>query len=94
MRHMDMYKWSAVSFYCGFSTNKDNQKMQLKNLRMKIETKLLSEANVYKGTVMELAKETVHGLKDERVQNMLKKEALDEDKCWNVLCKWKMDQKV
>ncbi|MFS7920686.1 hypothetical protein Hanom_Chr03g00227741 [Helianthus anomalus] len=94
MRHMKMYKGSAVSFDCGFSTNKDTQKMQLKNLRMKIETKLLSEANVYKGTVMELAKETVHGLKDERVQNMLKKEVLDQDKCWNMLRKWKMNQKV
>ncbi|MFS7920684.1 putative papain-like cysteine peptidase superfamily [Helianthus anomalus] len=94
MRHMEMYKGSAVSFDCGFSTNKDTQKMQLKNLWMKIATKLLSEANVYKGTVMELAKETVHGLKDERVQNMLKKEVLDQDKCWNMLRKWKMDQKV
>ncbi|MFS7920703.1 hypothetical protein Hanom_Chr03g00227921 [Helianthus anomalus] len=48
MRHMDMYKGSAVSFYCGFSTNKDNQKMQLKNFRMKIATTLLSEASYIK----------------------------------------------
>ncbi|KAF5768730.1 hypothetical protein HanXRQr2_Chr14g0639931 [Helianthus annuus] len=53
MRHMEMYKGSDVKFECGFSTRKDIQDMQLKNLRMKIATKLLlSEANMYKETVM------------------------------------------
>ncbi|MFS7986092.1 hypothetical protein Hanom_Chr11g01006331 [Helianthus anomalus] len=27
MLHMEKYKWSVVSFECGFSTNKDIQKM-------------------------------------------------------------------
>ncbi|KAM0000249.1 hypothetical protein Hdeb2414_s0438g00893801 [Helianthus debilis subsp. tardiflorus] len=72
MRHMEVYKGSDVSFECGFSTNKAIQKMQLKNLRMKIATELLlSDANVYKGIVMGLAKETIHGMKDERVLKML-----------------------
>ncbi|MFS7994706.1 putative papain-like cysteine peptidase superfamily [Helianthus anomalus] len=95
MRHMELYKGSAISFECGFSTNKDIQKMQLKNLRMKIATKLLfSDANVYKGTVMELAKETIHGMKDERVPKMLNEEALKQDECWRMLSKWKMDLKI
>ncbi|KAM0007261.1 hypothetical protein Hdeb2414_s0146g00813411 [Helianthus debilis subsp. tardiflorus] len=95
MRHMEMYKGGAISFECGFSTNKDIQKMRLKNLRMKIATKLLlSDENVYKGTVMELAKETIHGMKDERVQNMLNEESLKQDECWRMLSKWKMDQKI
>ncbi|MFS7888888.1 putative Ulp1 protease family catalytic domain, papain-like cysteine peptidase superfamily [Helianthus anomalus] len=86
MRHMEMYRGSDVKFECGFSTRKDIQDMQLKNMRIKIATKLLfSEANVYKGTVMDLAKETTHGLKDKRVQKMLDKEALKQEECWNML---------
>ncbi|MFS7991182.1 hypothetical protein Hanom_Chr12g01067801 [Helianthus anomalus] len=71
MRNMEMYKWSEVKFECGFSTRKDIQDMQLKNLMMKIATKLLlSEANVYKETVMELAKETTCGVRDEKMRKM------------------------
>ncbi|MFS7936307.1 hypothetical protein Hanom_Chr05g00414031 [Helianthus anomalus] len=66
--------------------------MQLKILRMKIATKLLlSDANVYKGTDMELAKETIHGMKDERARKMLNEEALKQDECWSMLSKWKID---
>ncbi|MFS7953461.1 hypothetical protein Hanom_Chr07g00618921 [Helianthus anomalus] len=94
MRHMEVYKGSDVSFECGFSTNKAIQKMQLKNLRMQIATKLLlSDANVYKGTVMGLAKETIHGIKDERVLKMLNEEALKQEECWRMRSKWKTDQK-
>ncbi|MFS8022162.1 putative Ulp1 protease family catalytic domain, papain-like cysteine peptidase superfamily [Helianthus anomalus] len=58
MRHMEMYKGSGVNFDCGFSTRKDIQDMQLKNMRMKIATKLLlSQANVYRGSLINTAKE-------------------------------------
>ncbi|MFS7962881.1 hypothetical protein Hanom_Chr08g00731721 [Helianthus anomalus] len=91
---MEVYKGSDVSFECGFSTNKAIQKMQLKNSRMKIATKLmLLDANVYKGNVMELAKETIHGMKDERVRKMLNEETLKQEECWRMLSKWKTDQK-
>ncbi|MFS7928521.1 putative Ulp1 protease family catalytic domain, papain-like cysteine peptidase superfamily [Helianthus anomalus] len=95
MRHMDMYKGSGEKFECGFSTHKEIQNMQLKNMRMKIATKLLlSEANVYNGSVMNLAKETIHGLTDKKVQKMLDEEALKQEECWNMLRKWKEEQKV
>ncbi|MFS8008271.1 hypothetical protein Hanom_Chr14g01270721 [Helianthus anomalus] len=62
---------------------------------MKTTTKLLlSDANVYKGTFMKLAKETIHGMNDERVREMLNEEALKQDECWRMLSKWKTDQKI
>ncbi|XP_035836989.1 uncharacterized protein LOC118484956 [Helianthus annuus] len=94
MRHVEMYKWSDVKFESGFSTRKDIQDMQLKNLRMKISTKLLlSEANMYKETVMELAKEKTRGLRDENMRKTLDKEAMKQEKCWNMLDKWKNEDK-
>ena len=94
MRHMEAYKGSDVSFECGFSTNKAVQKMQLKNLRMKIATKLLlSDVNVYKETVMETAKEMINGMRDERVLKLLNEEASKQEQCWRMLSKWKTDQK-
>ncbi|MFS7986091.1 hypothetical protein Hanom_Chr11g01006321 [Helianthus anomalus] len=59
---------------------------------MKIAKKpLFSDVNVYKGNVIELAKETIHGMKDERVQKMLNEEALKQDESWRMLSKWKID---
>ncbi|MFS8007297.1 hypothetical protein Hanom_Chr14g01259361 [Helianthus anomalus] len=91
MSHMEMYKGSDVEFECGFSTRKDIQDMQLLNIRTKITTKqILSEANVYKATVMYLARKATRSLRDERMRKMLEKEGAKQEKCWNTLSKWKM----
>ncbi|MFS7901927.1 putative Ulp1 protease family catalytic domain, papain-like cysteine peptidase superfamily [Helianthus anomalus] len=77
MRHMEMYGGSDVQFECGFSTRKDIQGTQLKNLRMKLATRvLLSESNVYRGHVLDRARETLHGMKDEEMQQMLNVESV------------------
>ncbi|MFS8029498.1 hypothetical protein Hanom_Chr16g01523011 [Helianthus anomalus] len=55
--------------------------MQLQNLRMKIATKLLlSEANVYKATVMYLARKETQNLGDERMRKLLEKEGAEQEK--------------
>ncbi|KAJ0435466.1 hypothetical protein HanIR_Chr17g0893611 [Helianthus annuus] len=95
MRHMEMYKGSDIEFECGFSTRKDIQDMQLQNLRMKIATKLLlSEANVYKGTVMYLVGKATQNLRDKRMRKMLEKEGAKQEKCWNILSNWKNGDEV
>ncbi|KAJ0554454.1 hypothetical protein HanHA89_Chr08g0307971 [Helianthus annuus] len=95
MRHMEMYKGSDVEFECGFSTHKNIQDIQLQNLRMKIATKLLlSEANVYKATVMYLARKAIQNLGDERMRKLLEEEGAKQEKCWNTLSKWKNGDKV
>ncbi|KAJ0770692.1 putative Ulp1 protease family catalytic domain, papain-like cysteine peptidase superfamily [Helianthus annuus] len=95
MRHMELYKGSDVEFECGFSTRKNIQDMQLQNLRMKIATKLiLSEANVYKRTVMYLARKATQNLRDKRMRKMLEKEGAKQEKCWHALSEWKNGDKV